>query len=332
MPLLALRLTYRKPRQGEDDSLRRRLIHVLTRSYREDAARYMESIDLMRKFLLAGAIFIVVPDSRGQLWFGRLMSLAFLLIDRRLEPFQLSTCGAVQFAAHLQLLFMYMTADLFYVEDADMTRGTAASEYAGDYALSMGLIAANSVAFLLIFASTYRGLRRITTELSGERLRWADDGTALQLAPPLSPDGYHIFLSHVWAHGQDLAGSLKSNLRALLSGLGAFLDVDDLKDINQLEAHVRASDVTLIVLTDKYVSSANCRRELVTAMEQNRLTGTPLVVLAETDEAKGATKGVPVSLFCSIAVTSSRRQLAELTYLSVSTIRVTSLARTCASS
>ena len=138
---------------------------------------------------------------------------------------------------------MYSTADLFYIEDADMSRGSIASEYAGDNALSLGLIAANSVVFLLIFAASYRGLRRIATELSGDRLKWSDSGAALQLAPPLSPDGYHLFLSHVWAHGQDLAGSLKSTFCGLVPGIRVFLDVDDLKDITRLEEHVQESEL-----------------------------------------------------------------------------------------
>ena len=127
---------------------------------------------------------------------------------------------------------MYLTADLFFVADSEMSRGTVASEYASNNTLAMGLIAANSGAFILIFIALYRGLRRIATELSGDRLKWSD-GSALQLAAPQSPDsGYHLFLSHVWAHGQDLASTLKSNLRSLLPGIEVFLDVDDLKDIN----------------------------------------------------------------------------------------------------
>ena len=149
----------------------------------------MESIDLMRKFFLAGVIFIMSPDSRLQLWFGKVMSLFFVLLDRKLQPFEMPICGAVQFAVHLQLLVMYLTADLFFVEDADMSRGSVASEYASDNALSIGLIAANSAAFILIFLASYRGLRRIAVELSGEQLKWSN-GSALYLeAPTLRPAG-----------------------------------------------------------------------------------------------------------------------------------------------
>ena len=63
---------------------------------------------------------------------------------------------------------------------------------------------------------------------------------------------------------------------------------DDLRDVSRLEEHIEESEVVLIVVTDKYLSSYNCRRELAAAMKYQRL-GKPLILLLESDEAKGAT-------------------------------------------
>ena len=63
--------------------------------------------------------------------------------------------------------------------------------------------------------------------------------------------------------------------------------MDDLQDVSKLEAHVEESEVILIVVTDQYLSSYNCRRELVAAMKCRKL-GKPLVLLCESDEKKGA--------------------------------------------
>ena len=89
---------------------------------------------------------------------------------------------------------------LFYSKDTDTS--DVSSRYVSDDTLGMGLIAANSVAFLLIFVACWQGVRRIATVLSGERIKWASDGAPIELRPPQKGDGYHLFLSHVWAHGE----------------------------------------------------------------------------------------------------------------------------------
>ena len=70
----------------------------------------------------------------------------------------------------------------------------------------------------------------------------------------------------------------------MLSGFSIFLDVDDLTDIALLEEYIASSDVLLVFLTRDYISSKNCRRELVAAMHQDL----PIVVLRESEYGKGA--------------------------------------------
>ena len=81
-------------------------------------------------------------------------------------------------------------------------------------------------------------------------------------------------------------GTIKSVLQALLPSCRCFLDVDSLEDIELLEAHVRESDMVLVMLTQGYISSANCRRELVEAIRQKKR----LILLQETDANHGALK------------------------------------------
>ena len=73
---------------------------------------------------------------------------------------------------------------------------------------------------------------------------------------------YHLFLSHVWASGQDQAATLKRQLCLLLPGARIFLDVDDLQSIEALETYVDDSQCVLIFLSKGYFFSANCIREL----------------------------------------------------------------------
>ena len=115
-------------------------------------------------------------------------------------------------------------------------------------------------------------------------------GRNVELLPPLEirtggTIGYHLFLSHVWAHAQDTAGAIKTALSFLVPSCRVFLDVDELDDISSLETAVGQTDVVVIIITDKYLSSANCRRELTAAIGRQK----PLVLLVECDTDKGAT-------------------------------------------
>jgi len=99
---------------------------------------------------------------------------------------------------------------------------------------------------------------------------------------------WHLFLSHNWAN-QDVVATIKRQLQLLLPGVRAFLDVDDLERIDDLERYIEASQAMLVLLgSPKYLQSANCAREAATA-ERLQL---PLVRVHDADTRKnGATFG-----------------------------------------
>ena len=104
---------------------------------------------------------------------------------------------------------------------------------------------------------------------------------------------YHCFISHQWGSGQDQARALKSVLTGLVPDLRVFLDVDDLTDVSELEAFVRASETIIVFLSGSrrtdgsarsdYMGSTNCIRELRTAVAQKK----PIVFVRETDPQHG---------------------------------------------
>ena len=257
----------------------RRLVYVLTRSYTE-SCWFMESVDLVRKFLLTGAITLVAPQSKLQLWFGQVVNLTFLLIHMRLMPFRDPICNFVQFAVHVQLLLTYTSAGLFFVDDANVHPLNDDNDTAG-----FNLILCNCAAFALVIFIGLQGARRIILELAAPRLTFSD-GVPIVLKPPMAAaaDGFHLFISHVWKDAQDQAGTLKSALRGLVPSCITFLDVDDLKEISKVPEYVKASDVMLVLVTESYLTSVYCRYELIAAMDSNK----PLILLLETDPNKGA--------------------------------------------
>ena len=133
---------------------------------------------------------------------------------------------------------------------------------------------------------TRRWKKRIQRSEAASALVWQDSGELIKMAPPKEGErGFHLFLSHRWMHAQDNAVSIKTALRNLVPSCRIFLDVDDLHDLNDLEKEVARSDVVLIIVTAKYLTSQNCRRELVEAFRLNK----PLVMVMECDPDKGST-------------------------------------------
>jgi len=98
----------------------------------------------------------------------------------------------------------------------------------------------------------------------------------LPRAPPL-PTGkkFHVYLSYLWGDGQALPVALKLVLQLSARGIRVFLDLDDLEDINALEAYIDASAVCVCLVSPDYFASKNCRRD-VSAMLS---TSKPIVLL-----------------------------------------------------
>lgn len=266
-------------RQSEKGSRSvKRLTQVLMTTYRPRHAHW-EGVDLLRKFVLTGVITLVEPQTRVQLWFGAVSSIFFLMLHLRFQPFKSVFCNILQAAALLQLLFTYLTANLFFVDI------TQPHEPHGRLYLGWSLVLGNSLAFLLIFMSSIHGMLRMRQDLYQWRLTWDDGCTPVMLSPPEKPEGYHLFLSHVWKYGQDQAGTIKSSIVSLVPTCKVFLDVDDLEDVSLLEDYIQQTDVVVVLVTEGYISSWNCRRELCAMFKQTK----PIVCVLESDPDKGGT-------------------------------------------
>ena len=115
------------------------------------------------------------------------------------------------------------------------------------------------------------------------RLRFVD--SSKEVPTPLDEEEfeYHLFLSHVWATGQDQMRIIKQRLLEMCPNLSIFLDVDDLKEIGDLEAYIDHTHSVLIFCSSGYFSSQNCMRELVQSVYRNK----PIITLLEPELNKG---------------------------------------------
>ena len=71
---------------------------------------------------------------------------------------------------------------------------------------------------------------------------------------------YHLFNSHIWSTGQDVAATIKRQLQRIFPVVKIFLDVDDLEDLSKLEQYVGESAVVLLLLSKGYFLSISTPR------------------------------------------------------------------------
>mmetsp|Transcript_15167 Transcript_15167/g.45702 ORF Transcript_15167/g.45702 Transcript_15167/m.45702 type:complete len:518 (-) Transcript_15167:419-1972(-) len=135
-----------------------------------------------------------------------------------------------------------------------------------------------AVSLAVILVSAVSAARAKTMRVASSKREPMRDGITLA-------DGqqWHLFLSHVWSTGQDAVAVIKNELLQFLPGCEIFLDVDDLKNIGELEAYIGRSQVVLCFLSRGYLRSTNCLREVRAALEM----GKPLVLVHEADPDKG---------------------------------------------
>ena len=99
----------------------------------------------------------------------------------------------------------------------------------------------------------------------------------LELPPECN---FHVFMSHIWSTGQSRTHAIARKLQLLLPGLKVWLDVDELRDLADLETSVEESAVFILFYSKNYFSSKNCRREIFAALNLDK----PIVVVFEGDD------------------------------------------------
>ena len=200
------------------------------------------------------------------------------------------------------LALLYLTSGVFL---SAVALTLTFSAPAGDATIDVWgnwIIVAMSGSFLIVIGLFVYAARSSSEESAGLTLTYQADGNVVRFRPPRHGDeGFHAFLSHVWKYGQDQVATIKSMMTTMVSEAKIFLDVDNLDDIGKLEHYIEASDVIVVLLTRDYLSSKNCRRELLETFRIEK----PLLLIVETDPGKGAVS--LASLEAEVAMLAKRK-------------------------
>ena len=245
-------------------------------------AFYWEVVDLVRRSLLTGWVLLLRHTTMRLLLatFVTLCALVWLLIARPYRRVEDNVLGA---SAQLILLTMLVCSTYFKffteVAKVDSPLAHRLTGITDANVLVDVLLVATAVMLLAVAVIAVVAVR---AELKLRIIRVKKTGTPPRLT--LAPGHvFHIFLSHVWGTGQTTVANIKQSLQLLLPGVRAFRDLDDLKDIGQLEEYVEQSACILVFLSRGYLLSRNCQRELHSALTRRK----PLCLVHELNLLKG---------------------------------------------
>ncbi|KAL1499130.1 hypothetical protein AB1Y20_013641 [Prymnesium parvum] len=251
---------------------------------------WWEVVFLCQRLVVVGFVqWFTHPSHR--LLFGLMVALAYLLALLAVKPYKRADVGVMAYGSQTAIVLMlYMSMYVHYFaalerEDGDETDLPSRILGFG----SMDSLVATMIALVFLLLCLFPAV-------TVYQALFAQDVALLLLVssdqpPELSLDKgkeFHLFLSHVWSSGQDQVANIKSTLQLLLPGCQVFLDVDNLVEIGNLDQYVKGSQCVLPFLSKGYFFSANCLRELESALRWNLA----LILVHEQDENKG---GVPLS-------------------------------------
>ena len=184
-------------------------------------------------------------EPRIQIWLGVIGNLIASLWVLQSKPFRSKLCNAAALTALLQLLVTYVSAFLFLRNPAAAGPRIDLNSWAGSL-----LVAINCACFAVMAGGSSRDIWRERQLAKARRLRYSADGAEVD-PPPISPDEFHLFLSHTWAQGEEAMRTIKLRLTDMIPGAKVFLDKDDLKHGAGAEYIVKSKTVP-VFCTAKY--------------------------------------------------------------------------------
>jgi len=245
---------------------------TLVGDYRPNTSAW-ELVVVVEKLVLTGFLALLEPGTWTQLFVGVIAALFAFSLQARVAPYRSAGDNLFAYVASLSLVAVFLgTLGL-----QTQALGTP---------VSSGILLAVLFTFTLVVLFTASAF--FLAELLDARRVLLVRST--KQPPTLTLDvgkHWHLFLSHNWAN-QDAVHTIKRQLQLLLPTIRAFLDVDDLDNVDALEAHIAASTAVLVFLgSPQYFASKNCLRELAASQS------TPLVRVHDADETKG---GAPLDI------------------------------------
>ena len=246
---------------------------------------YWEIFDMLRKMLLT-ALILFVDTEFGEirllrLWMGAFVSGGYLALLALARPFKLNEDLYLACTSNLLLTACFLSGIAIKLCE-DQAWEHSCKEYLGindSYQANVFVLIITIVMLILSFGVIV--IKAVMTVRTGT-ICLTSTGREPNMELPANCS-FHCFLSHAWRTGQDQTHTIARQLQLFLPEIRVWLDVDNLHDVGKLEESVIDSAVFIIFLSSGYFRSANCRRELYTALAK----GKPIITVREEDRDKG---------------------------------------------
>jgi len=234
-----------------------RAISFLHAEYRPEYF-YWELVELMRKLTLTGFL-LLIPQRLTllRLVAAILLTNAHLVLLQAAAPYKQASTAFVAVATSLTLACTLVAALLIKMYDelpAEMIFDFFGFDSA--FPLTVIILFFNFGVLFLAFTLFALQVRVERRALLKRRLRYVSSHEEVRAPFIAGPLDFHLFLSHVWGTGQDQMRVVKQRLREMVPELRVFLDVDDLKEIGDLEMHVERSHTVLVFCSLGYADSS----------------------------------------------------------------------------
>ena len=200
---------------------------------------WWEVVTLLQRLILTGFVLLIpIEADSWRIFLGLLTAIGYLSLIQYVRPYKNDDLNKLAVAAQFSLVCVFLGGafiKLFSGDGVDNAScdSTAASDANGDNILIIvAVMAGFNLSVLLLYVSLAAKQFSSSSVLPSVLL------VKTNLVPELKLEKhhrYHLFLSHVWSSGQDQMATLKRELQLLIYGIHVFLDVDDLKEIGQLD-------------------------------------------------------------------------------------------------
>ena len=250
---------------------------------------YFQLLELMRKVFLLGLVVYIPGGSLLQLLVAIVFAVCTLAVQVQVSPHKQPSDSHFATVTGLGVVATLIACTVLRLGEL---RDTLAASHV-QHELWSALDFDGQSALAVLFGTTAGTLGLLVAfSLHASRAAWTSVRLVrhklshrLPSLPPFDDDtSWHAFISHTWSTGQDQARSIKHLLKEVLPGIRVFLDVDELRDLSHLEAHVKASQAVVVFASRGYFASTNCMRELRAAAAHGR----SVVFVCETVASKGA--------------------------------------------
>jgi len=254
----------------------------LWRDYNENMM-FWEVLELYRKIILTGLILWVDLENGSSKVLRLLVAILVLMlyfgILSRSRPFKRRNDLDLAFVSTILLLCCFILGIALHFCQRDSEE--VCRLYIGDSFNSYNMTLWTVILTAVMMGITVLSLLMIAVNaIVSPTVRLVSSGSRPNLEMPADCK-FHAFFSHTWSTGQDKTHTIVRKLQLLIPGVRIWLDVDELKNMDELEHSVGNCVVFFIFYSSNYFRSKNCRREIYAAVSQ----GKPIHIIYTGDDS-----------------------------------------------